>query len=92
LHPFTLTVNFKVLVEGKLSSPRKIAEEVPQGFVLAPVLYGLYINDASAAPGMYLAFSGTIPACTSQRNMSVVFSAKYNAASLLWDRGVRAVT
>jgi hypothetical protein len=46
---------FKVSIEGELSSLRKKAAEVRQGSVLAPVLYSLYINDASAAAGIHLA-------------------------------------
>jgi hypothetical protein len=46
---------FKVLVEGKISTPRKIAAGLPQRSVLAPILYFLYINEAPAAPGVHLA-------------------------------------
>jgi hypothetical protein len=46
---------FEVLVEGKLSTPRKIAAGVSQGSVLAPVLYSLYITDAPTTRGTHLA-------------------------------------
>jgi hypothetical protein len=47
---FLTNRKFKDLVEGEFSMPG-----VPQGSVLAPILYTTYINNAPAAPGTYLA-------------------------------------
>jgi hypothetical protein len=41
------------LEEGEFSTPRKIAVGVPQGSVLALLLYCLYINHDPSAPGTH---------------------------------------
>jgi hypothetical protein len=47
---------FRVSVEGKMSTPRVIQAGGPQGSVLSPTLYSLYINDTPQIPGVYLRF------------------------------------
>jgi len=48
---------FRVMFEGELSTPRDIQAGVPQGSVLAPTLYRLYMNDTPQTSGVYLALS-----------------------------------
>jgi hypothetical protein len=74
---------FKVLVEGKFSTPRKIAAGVPQGSVLTPTLYSIHVNDALAAPETHLSLFMDDTYIYEQENTNVVFSAKCSAASLL---------
>jgi hypothetical protein len=46
---------FRVLVESKMPTPRDIKAGVPQGFVMSPTLYNLYINDTLQTIGVNLA-------------------------------------
>jgi hypothetical protein len=55
INSFLTNRKFRVSVEGELSTPREIQAGVPQGSVLAPTLYSLYINDTSRTPGVHFA-------------------------------------
>jgi hypothetical protein len=79
---FLTNRKMEALVEGEFSTPRNIAARRPQGSVLAIILYGLYRNDTPKHVELILPCSRTIPLLTRQRNMNVMFSASYNAASL----------
>jgi retron-type reverse transcriptase len=44
INSFISQRKFRVSVEGELSTPRYMEAGVPQGSVLSPTLYNLYIN------------------------------------------------
>jgi hypothetical protein len=44
--PFLSQRKFNVSVEGEMSTPREMQAGLPQGSVLFPTLFNLYINDA----------------------------------------------
>jgi retron-type reverse transcriptase len=46
---------FRVSVEGEMSTPRYMQAGVPQGSVLSPTLYNIYVNDPPQSQGVHLA-------------------------------------
>jgi retron-type reverse transcriptase len=46
INSFLSQRKLRISVEGEMSKPRELQAGVPQGSVLSPTLYNLYINDS----------------------------------------------
>jgi hypothetical protein len=53
INPFLSHRKLRVIIEGELSTPRNKQAGVPQGSVLFPTLYTLYINNTPQNLGVY---------------------------------------
>jgi hypothetical protein len=71
-----------------MSTPREMQAGVPQGSVLSPTLYSLYMNDDPQSPGVHLAPSLMTLVYIVQNAKKAMFSESCSAASLQWSRGV----
>ncbi|GFV57476.1 RNA-directed DNA polymerase from mobile element jockey [Trichonephila clavipes] len=71
IHSYLNSREFRVRVENSLSTPRPILSGVPQGSLLGPKLFNLYINDIPKAVGVHFSDSDTLPdrqTCRGYRN------------------------
>jgi hypothetical protein len=91
IRSFLFNRKFYVSVEGELSTPSEIQAGVPQGSVLSPMLYNLYINDAPQTAGTQLALFAD-DTCIYATDRKEGFTEKYSAALQQWRRGVSAGT
>ncbi|GFW09867.1 RNA-directed DNA polymerase from mobile element jockey [Trichonephila clavipes] len=55
IHSYLNSREIRVRVENSLSTPRPILSRVPQGSLLGPKLFNLYINDIPKAAEVHLA-------------------------------------
>lgn len=77
---------FRFRVEGTRSSPRPIRAGVPQGSVLSPLLFSLYVNDIPRTPRVELAlFADDTALYTTDRDMTKLSQRLQSAATTLGD-------
>ena len=63
--------SFRVRIDHALSSERRITAGVPQGSVLGPLLFSLFVNDTPRVPGVKLSlFADDTAAFASEPNAS----------------------
>jgi hypothetical protein len=73
ISPFLYKKKLFVSVENEMSTPRIMKAWVPQGSVLSPTLFNMYVDDTPQAIGVHLAlFADDICLYTSERKESYV--------------------
>jgi hypothetical protein len=83
---------FRVSVEGEMSTPREMQAGVPQGSVLSPTLYNIYISDTLQTPGVHLALFADDTFCMRQNARRDMFSESCSAVLMQSRRDVSAGT
>ncbi|GFW35133.1 RNA-directed DNA polymerase from mobile element jockey [Trichonephila clavipes] len=66
IHSYLNSREFRVRVENSLSSPRPVKSGIPQGSLLGPRLFNLYINDIPKADNVHIAMYADDTAIISQ--------------------------
>ncbi|GFW24409.1 RNA-directed DNA polymerase from mobile element jockey [Trichonephila clavipes] len=74
IHSYLNSREFRVRVENCLSSPRPVKSGIPQGNLLGPRLFNLYINDIPKADNVHLAMYADDTAIISQHTYIYIIS------------------